>query len=124
MPEQRRFAPHPLRWVVEPLMGEPTYEEKPVFGGRGCYLSGRLLVVLASQGRDPWRGLLVPTERHHHLCLLRELPALVAHPVLDKWLYLSETLPEAFEETALRLVDLILLADPRIGVQSPAGHCH
>lgn len=120
MSERRRFAPHPLRWVVEPLMGEPTYVEKPMFGARGCYLYGRLVLVLSSRGQEPWSGLLVPTEKHHHESLRRELPDLDVHPVLGKWLYLPEALPEAFEETALRLVDLIRQTDPRIGVRSPA----
>jgi len=120
MAERRYFASHPLRWVVEPLMGRPTYGERPVFGGCGCYLDGRLTLVLSCRGLEPWNGVLVPTERHHHESLLRELPNLEVHPILDKWLYLPEVLPEAFENTALRLIDLIAQADPRIGVRSPA----
>ncbi|MFH1572248.1 MAG: hypothetical protein ABIL09_29930 [Gemmatimonadota bacterium] len=118
MAERPRFAPHPLRWVVEPLMAEPTYVERPLFGAQGCYLHGRLVLVLCSRDEEPWQGLLVPTEKHHHQGLRRELPALGVHPVLRKWLYLGEALPEAFEETALGLVDLIRRSDPRIGATS------
>lgn len=101
-------------------MGESTYVEKPMFGSRGCYLDGRLVLVLCSRGREPWSGLLVPTEKRHHGALRLEMPSLDVHPVLDKWLYLPEALPEAFEETALRLVDLIRRTDPRVGVRSLA----
>ncbi|MFC1525969.1 hypothetical protein ACFL6X_04060 [Candidatus Latescibacterota bacterium] len=118
MSESRRFAPHPLRWVVEPLMGEATYRERPMFGARGCYLNDRLVLVLCSRGEEPWEGLLIPTERFHHASLLQEVEGLEVHPVLKKWLYLREALPEAFESAALRLVDLIKEADSRVGVAS------
>lgn len=120
MSERRRFAPHPLRWVVEPLMEEACYRERPMFGARGCYLDDRLVLVLCSRGQEPWEGLLVPTERHFHGSLLQDLPELHVHPVLGKWLYLREAQPEAFEGTALRLVDLIKEGDSRIGVKSPS----
>ena len=118
MSERRHFAPHPLRWVVEPLMGEESYRERPMFGARGCYLDDRLVLVLCSRGQEPWEGLLVPTERHFHGSLLEDLPELHVHPVLGKWLYLCEAQPEAFEATALQLVDLIKEGDTRIGVKS------
>ena len=75
-PEMRIFKPHPLRWVVEPLQDEPSYLEKAMFGCRGCYLHGRLVLVLASRGKEPWKGLLVPTEKKHHGALQVELPDL------------------------------------------------
>ncbi len=113
-PGMRVFKPHPLRWVVEPLEEEPSYLEKAMFGARGCYLHGRLVLVLASR-KEPWKGLLVPTERRHHGSLRDELPCLTVHTILGKWLYLSEE-AEDFEEAASRLVDLIAEGDPRVGV--------
>ena len=113
-PEPRIFKPHPLRWVVESLQEEPSYLEKAMFGARGCYLHGRLVLVLAAR-KEPWKGLLVPTEKRHHKSLQDELPDLRVHTILGKWLYLPEE-AEDFEETASRLVDLIREEDPRIGV--------
>ena len=113
-PDMRTFKPHPLRWVVEPLEDEPSYLEKAMFGARGCYLHGRLVLVLAAR-KEPWKGLLVPTEKRHHKSLEDELPDLEVHTILGKWLYLPEE-AEGFEETASRLVDLITEQDPRIGV--------
>lgn len=108
---------HPLQWVVEPLAEEPSFIEKAMFGCKGCYLHGRLVLVLAARGKEPWNGLLVPTERRHHPSLRRDHKSLAIHPVLKKWLYLPES-NEEFEESARAIVDSILANDLRIGVES------
>lgn len=110
---------HPLQWVVEPLMQQPSYLHRAMFGCVGCYLHGRLMLVLAAR-RAPWQGLLVPTAREHHAALLRDEAALVVHPILAKWLYLPES-SDVFEEAARRLVERIAAADPRIGVEPSSG---
>jgi hypothetical protein len=108
---------HPFRWVVEPLLEEPSYIERAMFGCRGCYLHGRLVVVLAARRREPWNGLLVPTDKRHHHSLRRDHKSLVIHPILKKWLYLPES-NEDFEAAARMLVESILADDPRIGVEA------
>ncbi len=113
--EDRKFKPHPLAWVVEPLMNDPSYLEKSMFGCRGCYLHGRLILVLASRNQGPWKGLLIPTIKAHHVSLMQDFSELRVHPVLGKWLYLPES-SEDFEELATRLVDLIAKVDFRIGI--------
>lgn len=112
--EPRSHKPHPLHWVVEPLMEGRSYLEKAMFGCRGCYLNGRLVVVLASR-RPPWKGLLVPTDRSHHASLRDDIPELHPHPVLGKWLYLPDD-AETFEEVASGLVERIMAGDERLGV--------
>ena len=114
-PEMRVFKPHPLRWVVEPLQDETSYLEKAMFGCRGCYLHGKLVLVLAAREEGPWKGLLVPTDKKHHGVLRKELPRLGVHPMLEKWLYLPEE-SEDFEDTASSLIDLIKEEDHRLGV--------
>ncbi|ODS33030.1 MAG: hypothetical protein SCARUB_01849 [Candidatus Scalindua rubra] len=109
------FKPHPLHWIVESLMGEPSYIEKSMFGCRGCYIHGRLVLVLASRGKKPWKGVLLPTEKKYHKSLMNEFPNLIVHPILQKWLYLSEDMEE-FEELTLNLVDLVVQDDYRIGI--------
>jgi hypothetical protein len=106
---------HSLQWVVEPLMEQPSYLQRAMFGCQGCYLHGRLMLVLADR-REPWQGLLVPTAHEHHSSLLREASTLVVHPVLAKWLYLAES-SDAFEEAAQWLVVRVLADDPRLGVE-------
>ena len=106
--------PHPLLWLAEPLQFDPSYLDKAMFGGRAVHFGGRFVLYL-SWKEEPWRGVLVPTEREHQSSLLAEFPALAPHPVLPKWLYLPETAP-TFESDAARLVTLIRRLDPRIGV--------
>lgn len=106
--------PNELRWLLEPLEGAAGFIEKPMFGCLACYLHGRLMLVLAD-GDEPWRGVLLPTEREHHSALMERFTGLVSHPVLGKWLYLSMA-DEEFETTAQSLVEAVLDADPMIGV--------
>ena len=105
---------HPLLWLTEPLRENPTYLDRPMFGGRAVYYDGRLVLFLVMK-TEPWRGVLVPTERTEHAALLAEFPVLAPHPVLPKWLYLAES-AASFEREAQRLVGLIRALDPRIGV--------
>ena len=106
--------PHPLLWIAEPLQIDPSYLDKAMFGCRAVHFGGRLVLALAWK-EEPWRGVLVPTEREHQHSLIAEFPALAPHPILSKWLYLPETAP-TFEADAARLVALIRRLDPRIGV--------
>jgi hypothetical protein len=107
-------AEHPLQWLTEPLADDPTFQLKAWFGGRTVTLNGRHHLVLTTQG-EPWQGLLVCTSHEHHASLRAEFPALVPHPILGKWLYLSETV-ESFERDARRLVQCIRKQDPRLGI--------
>lgn len=106
---------HPLLWVIESLMEEPSYLAKPMFGCLAIYLHGKLMLVLAS-GEEPWNGLLVPTEHQFHTAIMRELRDVVQHPVLKKWLYLPEA-TEEFESSASDIVDAIKINDERFGVE-------
>jgi hypothetical protein len=86
-----------------------------MFGCLGCYVHGRLVLVLAA-GERPWDGVLVPTGREQHAALRTTLPALRAHPVLGKWLYLAAS-TESFETDAGTLAVLARANDDRIGVE-------
>lgn len=107
-------AEHPLAWLAEPLESEATFVDKAWFGGRSLMLDGRHQLVLTCQG-EPWQGVLVCTSHEHQESLLAEIPGLIQHPVLGKWLYLSES-AETFERDARRLVSLARKRDPRIGI--------
>ena len=106
--------PHPLLWIAEPLQDDPSYLDKAMFGGRAVHFGGRFVLFL-SWGEEPWRGVLIPTEREHQPSLIAEFPSLAPHPVLGKWLYLPEASPD-FESDTKRLVALIRRLDPRLGV--------
>ena len=110
-----RLGAHRFGWLAEPLVEEASFVLRPMFGSLGCYLHGRLMLILADR-RPPWRGLLVPTERAAQASLRAELPALHVHAVLSKWLHLPEA-AEDFEAVGERLVRLALLNDARLGVE-------
>jgi hypothetical protein len=107
---------HRFGGLVESLADEPSFLVKVMFGGLAVYLHGRMMLALMDR-RPPWRGLCVLTTRECQPSLRADMPALVPHPVLGKWLHLSDV-DDDFEEVAGRLVDLIRGDDPRIGVES------
>ena len=109
---------HPYAWLWEPLESEPSFLLRSMFGTKAAYLEGKLMVCF-SDGKEPWRGLLVATEKHHHASLVAEIGDLRPHPVLPKWLYLPDT-GDSFERSAERVVELALCRDPRIGVMPKA----
>lgn len=102
------------RWLFEALEDLPTFQERRMFGSLAGYFNG-LLVLALCDGEEPWRGVLVPTERDSHPALLAEFPALAPHPVLGKWLYLPEA-AASFERDAQSIIERIRRLDPRIGV--------
>jgi hypothetical protein len=93
---------------------DPTFVLRAMFGAKAAYLAGRLMLCFCAS-EEPWRGVLVCTDRAHHAALVAEFPELAAHPILPKWLYLPEV-ADSFERTAVRLVSLARRRDPRIGV--------
>ena len=107
-------ASHPHAWLWEPLAELPTFELRSMFGAKAVYLEGRLQLCFTTRA-EPWRGVLVATERTHHAALMADFPSLQPHPILPKWLHLAEKC-EDFEQTAQSLVKLVRKLDPRIGI--------
>lgn len=107
-----------LQWVLDLLADDPTFEQRAMFSGQVGYVNG-VLVACIMDREEPWSGLLIPTDRAHHGALVGEWPRLIPHPVLGKWLYLSQSEME-FEEVVLSIVDAVMKRDPRIGVE-PGG---
>ena len=110
----RVIKPHRYEWLWEPLETDPGFELRAMFGAKTVYLDGKLMCAFMAK-EEPWRGLLVCTERAHHAALMADFPKLVPHSVLPKWLYLPES-ADSFERTAAKLVELARRRDPRIGV--------
>jgi len=113
--KKKTKKPHPLHWVLEPLMDEPSYIEKPMFGCLACYLHGRLMLLLCS-GEEPWNGLLIPTCHEFHDDIRKDFNDVLQHSVLKKWLYLPEA-TEDFESTASDIVETVRMNDVRFGVE-------
>lgn len=108
-----------LLWLVEPLEELATYHRKKMFGCEAIYLKGRLVLVLADSEK-PWDGILIPTDREHHAALQKRYPELSSHPVLGKWLYLSQS-DASFEGVATSIVDRIGRGEALIGVEPKPG---
>ena len=105
---------HPYQWLWEPLETDPTFVLRTMFGAKATYLDGRLMLCFCA-GEEPWRGMLVCTDRPYHAAWRIDFPELAPHHILPKWLYLPET-TDTFERTAARIVALARQRDPRIGV--------
>jgi hypothetical protein len=105
---------HRYAWLWEPLEDDAGFVARAMFGTKAIYLDGLLMLCFSAKA-EPWRGVLVCTERMHHAALIAEFPVLAPHPVLPKWLYLPES-ADAFERIAQRLVTLARRRDPRLGV--------
>jgi hypothetical protein len=117
-----------FEWAFEPLQSHPTFSTKRMFGALAAYLMNCLVMVLSeSPGErcyrgvdypiEIWNGVLFPTEKEHHDTLRADFPSLIPHPVLGKWLYLPRE-EDNFEETVMKLGELIAQNDPRLGVPS------
>ena len=117
-PDKIKFARvHPHAWLWEPLEADATFVLRAMFGTKAVYLGGKIMFCFATKA-EPWHGLLVATDRSHHASLMAECPALTPHPVLPKWLYLSEA-HDTFERQAEHLVRLARRRDARVGVVPP-----
>lgn len=112
--KQRGARLSSLLWILEPLEREAGYTHRKMFGADAAYLDGLLYLIVADRD-DPWNGVMVCTSQDRHAALLADLPQLLPHPVLGKWLYLPQS-DEAFEATAAVLAELAVARDPRMGV--------
>ena len=117
VPGSRARIVHPLQWLWEPLEADPTFVLRSMFGAKAAYLDGKMMLCFCA-GSEPWRGVLVCTDRTRHAELVAEFPELAPHPILPKWLYLPET-ADRFERTAAALVSLARRRDPRVGITPP-----
>jgi len=107
-------AIHPHAWLWEIVEHEPSFVLRSMFGAKAVYLHGMMMLCCCAR-TEPWRGILICTDQTRHAALINEFPSLVPHPVLPKWVYLSESVAD-FETTATKLIRLARQCDPRIGI--------
>jgi hypothetical protein len=104
-----------LLWLFEPLEDDPRYLRKRFFSFEAAYLDGRLCLAVVDRG-EPWNGMMACTSREHHASLQSEFSHWKPHPVLGKWLYISQLHPE-FESVAAEMVEAARKRDPRLGIE-------
>jgi hypothetical protein len=128
--EKRRAAPDkalfgaPLRkrvpheFVLEALEGLSP-RTRPMFGCLAVYIGEKVVIMLRDKTTYPAdNGVWVATTAEHHESLRAEFPSLRSIQLMGipetHWQVLPADAPD-FEEAALRLCDLIIAGDSRIG---------
>jgi hypothetical protein len=86
-----------------------------MFSADTAYLDGKIYLAVAGK-HEPWNGLMVCTAREHHAELLQRFPQLAPHPIVSKWLYISQAHQE-FESVALEIAGAARQRDPLLGVE-------
>ncbi len=115
-----------LEYFFEPLMDDPSYFTKKMFGGLAVYFGGLMVAVISESigdrewkgvtySYDIWNGVLFCTSREHHDSLNRSFPSFKSHPILGKWLYLPMSEVD-FEAEVVKVVKAISQFDERIGI--------
>ena len=74
-----------------------------------------VLVEPTRTGRWKWHGVLVCTDHGHHASIRAEFPALKAHDVLRKWLYIDSSHRD-FQATMEGVARRVALNDLRFGI--------
>jgi hypothetical protein len=113
---KRKSVPH--EFVLEAL-APLSPRTNPMFGCLAVYIAEKIVLILREKpGGAPDNGVWLATTREHHESLRREFPNMRSIQVLGKavtgWQVLPAEAPD-FEETALRVCELIAAGDPRIG---------
>lgn len=106
-------------WIFQTFENHPSFFTKRMFGGLAAYLFGRLMMILVEPtktGRWKWHGVLICTDRAHHLALIGEFPPVAPHRVLRKWLYIDSR-HDDFEPTMERIAHAMARNDQRFGIQ-------
>ncbi len=111
--------PIPFAFVLDALtQAQPT--TRPMFGCLAVYVDGKIMCVLREKsGRDPDNGVWIATTLEHHAALKKDFPSMRSIRLFESekptgWQNLPSSAKD-FEESALRLCDLILKRDPRVG---------
>jgi len=105
-------------WILDELKNLNSFRSKRMFGGLAAYVFDKQVMVIVEptkSGTWDWHGVLVCTDKDKHDSLINEMPALSPHEGVKKWLFLDSA-HSHFEETAEKLVSLILQNDTRIGI--------
>lgn len=94
---------------------------KPMFGCHALYSGGKiLLIVRKKEDHTDANGIWIATGKEHHESLGKELPSMGSVYILSDgkgetgWQMIHEDADD-FEESAVRICDLIIKRDERIG---------
>ncbi|HTI89601.1 MAG TPA: hypothetical protein VL727_03380 [Puia sp.] len=114
----------PFEFIFDYLLRIET-TVKPYFGMFAIYSGERLLLMLRQRDNEPeMNGIWIATAKGGHESLKKELPALRTFSGLKEkdsgtgWQMIPATADD-LEETAIKVCELIVRRDPRIGKIPP-----
>jgi len=123
LPRERAFAIKPRKALphefVLDALAAVSPRTNPMFGCLAVYVEDKI-VLISRDKREPDadNGVWLCTAEEHHESLRREFPNMRSIRVFGKevtgWQVLPADAPD-FEEAALRVCELIVARDPRIG---------
>jgi hypothetical protein len=93
---------------------------KRMFGMHYIYLGKRIMLILRLRSNEPeLNGIWVATSKDHHESLKNNIPELGAFFINNNerqgnWLFIPDN-EDNFEGAAIKVCELILHGDPRIG---------
>mgnify|MGYP001601068062 CR=1 FL=1 len=94
---------------------------KPMFGCHAIYIGEKIFLILRDRKDHPdANGIWIATSSEHHKSLKKEIPSLKAIDILSEgkgetnWQMVSNE-NEHFEDSAIKICDLILRGDERVG---------
>jgi hypothetical protein len=111
--------PIPFDFVLEQLFSlEPRV--KPMFGCHAIYAGEKIVLILRNKpgSHEEDNGIWISTKTEHHATLKKIFPSMRSIQVLGNGATNWQILPldsNDFEESAIKVCDLILKNDPRIG---------
>lgn len=112
----RKIVPH--EFVLDALAPLAPVT-RPMFGCLAIYVADKIVLALRHKNAHPAdNGVWLATSEEHHESLRREFPSLRSIQVFGKPVTAWQILPADaldFEEAALRVCELIVACDPRIG---------
>jgi hypothetical protein len=92
---------------------------RPMFGCFAVYRQNKMVLMLRSKEELPYdNGVWIATTPEHHESLKKEFPSVRPVRLLGANVTAWQNIPseaDDFEETVLRVCELILHGDPRIG---------
>jgi hypothetical protein len=114
----KKPATIPFNFVLDQLFTlDPT--TKPMFGCHAVYIGPKIMLILRNkETHTDDNGVWISTRTEHHATLKKIFPSMRSINVLGIGETNWQILPvdeDNFEESALKVCELILKGDPRIG---------
>ena len=113
---RRRSVPY--EFVLD-SMAALSPQTRPMFGCLAVYVGEKIVLALREKKEQTTdNGVWIATTIEHHESLRREFPNMRSIQVLGKGVTGWQVLPaeaEDFEESAVRMCELVAAGDPRIG---------